>query len=47
MGTDFFQFGPGKAEKSKIEIFLLQIQNHDLSHLLSDRIVAQKLGFVL
>ena len=32
-----FQFGPGKA--NKIENFLLQIQNHDQSHLLSDQIV--------
>ena len=47
MGTEIFQFGPWKAEKNKIEIFLLQIQNHDQSHLLSDQIVAQKLGFVL
>ena len=36
MGTEIFQFGPGKAEKKKIEIFLLQIQNHDQSHFLSD-----------
>ena len=47
MGTEIFQFGLGKAEKNKIENFLLQIQNHDQSHLLSDQIVAQKLGFVL
>ena len=47
MGTEIFQFGPGKAEKNKIENFLLQIQNHDQSHLLSDQIVTQKLGFVL
>ena len=47
MGTEIFQFGPGKAEKNKIEIFLLQIQNHDQSHPLSDQIVTQKLGFVL
>ena len=47
MGTEIFQFGPGKAEKNKIENFLLQIQNHDLCHILSDWIVAQKLGFVL
>ena len=47
MGTEIFQIGPGKAEKIKIENFLLQIQNHDQSHLLSDQIVTQKLGFVL
>ena len=39
MGTEIFQFGPGKAKKNKIENFLLQIQNHDQSHLLSDQIV--------
>ena len=47
MSTEIFQFGPGKAEQNKIENFLLQIQNHDQSHPLSDQIVAQKLGFVL
>jgi len=47
MGTEIFQFGLVKAEKNKIENFLLQIQNHDKSHLLSDQIVTQKLGFVL
>ena len=36
-----FQFGPGKA--NKIENFLLQIQNHDQSHLLSDQIVNTKI----
>ena len=35
------------VEKNKIENFLLQIQNHDKSHLLSDQIVIQKLGIVL
>ena len=39
IGTKIFQFGPGQAEKNKIENFLLQIQNHDQSHLLSDQIV--------
>ena len=36
MGTEIFQFGPGKAEKNNIENFLLQTQNqnHDLSQLL-------------
>ena len=47
MGTEIFQFGPIRAEKNKIENFLMQIQNHDQSHLLSDQIVTQKLGFVL
>ena len=39
LGTEIFQFGLGKAEKSKNKKFLLQIQNHDQSHLLSDQIV--------
>ena len=47
MGTEIFKYGSGKAEKNKIENFILQIQNDDQSHLLSDQIVAQKLGFVL
>ena len=47
MGTEIFQLGPGKADKNKIENFLLQIQNHYKWHLLSDQIVTQKLGFVL
>ena len=42
MGTEIFQFGPGKAEKNKIEKYLLQIQIHDKSHFLSNK----KLGFV-
>ena len=36
MGTEIFQYGPGKAEKNKIENILVQIQNHD-----------QRLGFTL
>ena len=37
MGTEIFQYGPGKAEKNKIENILVQIQNHDQSHLLSHK----------